>query len=169
MQQNNMVSMIKKGHDLLVTVLNYLRDPFLLIIRLYWGYSFYTAGRGKLLNLERTAGFFADLGIPAPKFQAIFVGSLECFGGWLLILGLASRLISIPLAFSMVVAFLTAHNEALKELFNEPDKVFAEAPFLFLYASVIIMTCGPGRLSLDTLISWKLFPKAETEEKNKNA
>jgi putative oxidoreductase len=149
-EQNNIVSKIKKGEDLLVKILDYLRDPFLLIIRLYWGYQFYTTGRGKLLNLDRTADFFASLNIPAPKFHAILVGSLECFGGWLLILGLA---------FSMVVAFLTAHSEALKELFNEPDKVFAEAPFLFLYASVIIMTCGPGRLSLDTLIRCKLFPK----------
>ncbi|MBI4854691.1 MAG: DoxX family protein [Acidobacteria bacterium] len=165
MVQNNTVSVIKKGHDLLVKILDYLRDPFLLIIRLYWGYGFYVAGRGKLLNLDRTAAFFTDIGIPAPKFHAIFVGSLECFGGWLLILGLASRLISIPLAFSMVVAFLTAHSEGLKELFTDPDKALAEAPFLFLYASVIIMTCGPGKLSLDSLISSKLFPKEETEDK----
>jgi putative oxidoreductase len=166
MGQNNIISTIKKGHDLLVKLLDYLRDAILLIIRLYWGYQFYVTGRGKLLNLAGVTEFFTSLGIPAPGFHAILVASLECFGGWLLILGLGSRLISIPLAVSMVVAFLTAHNEALKELFTSPDKVFAEAPFLFLYASVIIMTCGPGRLSLDTLISWKLFPKEESENKN---
>ncbi len=165
MQQNNIVSIVKKGYDLLVKILDYLRDPFLLIIRLYWGYQFYMAGRGKLLNLERTTGFFTDLGIPAPKLHAIFIGSLECFGGWLLILGLASRLISIPLAATMVVAFLTAHSEALKELFNEPEKVFAEAPFLFLYACVLVMTCGPGRLSLDMLIRSKFFANQEVETK----
>jgi putative oxidoreductase len=165
MGQNSVVSTIKKGHDLLVKVLDYLRDPFLLIVRLYWGYEFYLAGRGKLLNLDRTAEFFANINVPAPKLNAIVVGSLECFGGWLLILGLASRLISIPLAITMIVAFLTAHNEALKELFSDPSKVFAEAPFLFLYALVIIMTCGPGRLSLDALIGWKLFAKQETEDK----
>jgi len=165
MEQNSVISKIKKGHDGLVKLLDYLRDPFLLLIRLYWGYEFYLAGRGKLLNLDRTAEFFAGINVPAPKLNAIVVGSLECFGGWLLILGLASRLISIPLAVTMVVAFLTAHNEALKELFSDPSKVFAEAPFLFLYALVIVMTCGPGRLSLDMLISWKLFPKEETEGK----
>ena len=58
MQQ--IISLVRKGHDMLVKILDYARDPFLLIIRLYWGYQFFLAGKGKLENLERTAGFLLN-------------------------------------------------------------------------------------------------------------
>lgn len=165
MQENSVVLKVKQGHDFLVKILDYLRDPFLLIIRLYWGYSFYLAGRGKLLNLERTTEFFSSINIPAPKLNAIIAGTTECFGGWLLLLGLASRLISLPLAFTMIVAYLTAHKEALTVIFSDPSEFLKQDPFLFLYASLLIMTCGPGRLSLDSLIRWKLFSEEKSENK----
>lgn len=161
MQQ--IISFVRKGHDMLVKILDYARDPFLLIIRLYWGYQFFLAGKGKLENLERTAGFFAELQIPMPKFNALLAASTECFGGLLLIFGLASRLVSIPLAFTMVVAYITAHREGVDALFSDPSKFFEQSPFLFLYASVIVLTCGPGRLSLDTII-YKFFLAKENQK-----
>src|SRR5437868_15537659 len=83
---------------------NYLRSPFLLAVRLYWGWQFWQAGWGKLQDISKPIGFFTDLGIPFPVFNAWLVSSLECFGGVLLVLGLASRLISIPLVIDMTVA-----------------------------------------------------------------
>ena len=53
-----------------------------------------------------TAGFFANLHIPLPKFNALLTGCTECFGGTLLLLGLAARLASLPLTIVMIVAFL---------------------------------------------------------------
>lgn len=163
MSEGGAVSALKKGYEILVKIEGYLQDVFLLIIRLYWGYQFFIAGKGKLMNLDRTTEFFASLNLPAPKLNALMAGSTECFGGLLLLVGLGSRLISIPLAFTMVVAYLTAHREGLNALFSDPSKFFEQPPFLFLFASVIVMVSGAGRLSLDAIIGSKLFPKQETD------
>ena len=52
----------------------------------------------------------------------------------------------------MVVAYVTSEKEALHALWADSDKFFAAAPFLFLFASVIVFVFGPGRISLDALI-----------------
>ena len=99
-----------------------LQAPLLLVMRLYWGWSFFQTGKGKLMDLPKVTGFFQDLGIPFPHQQAILAGCTECFGGLLLAAGLASRLISIPLTVVMIVAYVTAEPEALKAIFSNPDK-----------------------------------------------
>ena len=141
--------------DKVEKIADQLRSPLLLAIRLFWGWGFFVAGKGKLADLDRVAGFFASLGIPAPKLNAVLAASVECFGGLLLLVGLASRLVALPLAFTMIVAFLTADLDAVKAAFSNPDGVTGAAPFLFLYASLIVLAFGPGALSLDALIAKK--------------
>jgi putative oxidoreductase len=131
------------------TVGSWLADPLLLAIRLYWGWQFFQTGKGKLMNLEQTSEFFTSLNIPLPKLNAAMAGSVECFGGLLLLIGLASRLVSVPLIFTMVVAYLTADLDAVKGIFSDPDTFVSAAPFLFMFASVIVFVFGPGRFSLD--------------------
>jgi putative oxidoreductase len=140
----------------------HLQSPLLLVIRLYWGWSFAQTGWGKLMNLDRTANFFADLNIPLPKLNALMAGATECFGGALLALGLFARPVAIPLTFTMLVAYGTAHREELGALFRETDKFTEAAPFLFLLASVIVLAFGPGKLSLDHLIFSKKNEAAKT-------
>jgi putative oxidoreductase len=130
-----------------------LQSFLLLAIRLYWGWSFFSTGKGKLLHLDRITTYFASLHLPAPKLNAILAGSTECFGGLLLLVGLASRMVCVPLIFTMLVAYATAEREALTSLFSEPDKFTGAAPFLFLFAAVIVFVFGPGRFSLDALIA----------------
>ncbi len=124
-------------------------DPLLLCIRLYWGWQFFLTGKGKLGNLEATSQFFGELGLPLPKLNAVMAGSTECVGGLLLLLGFMTRPICLPLIFTMVVAYLTAHLEELKGVWENPDGFVTAAPFLFLLASVINFTFGPGRWSVD--------------------
>ena len=137
----------------LLKILNFLQCPFLLFVRLYWGWQFWQTGWGKLQDISKPIGFFTELGIPFPVFNAWFISLLECFGGILLIVGLASRLISIPLVIDMVVAYVVADREALKSIFSEPDKFYAAAPYTFLMASLIGLIFGPGAISLDYLIA----------------
>ena len=137
--------------DKLDSVASWLQSPLLLVIRLYWGWAFAQSGWGKLHNLEKTAGFFESLNIPMPKVNAIAAGSVECFGGVLLALGLFARPVSIPLIFTMIIAYVTADNEALRAITSDPDKFVTAAPFLFLLASVIVLAFGPGKLSLDAI------------------
>src|SRR6185369_649034 len=101
---NGLIAKIGNLYERFTHVLDYLRGPVLLMIRLYWGWQFFLAGKGKLGNLDQTAEFFAELSIPLPKLNAVMAASTECFGGLLLLLGLGSRLVGIPLTITMSVA-----------------------------------------------------------------
>src|SRR6266567_332301 len=134
-------------------ITNSLQSPLLLAIRLYWGWQFWQAGWGKLSDISKTVDYFTSLGIPAPALNAHFVAVLEAGGGILLILGLGSRLIALPLLIDMIMAYVTADREALGSIFTDPDKFYAAAPYTFLFASLPILVFGPGKLSVDTLIA----------------
>lgn len=153
--------MLTKYYERLTPLLDSLRHPLLLMIRLYWGWQFFLTGRGKLMHLDRVTDWFASLGIPAPGLNAAFVGSLEVVGGLLLIAGLGSRLISIPLTVNMCVAYIMADREALLGVFKDPDSFLTAEPFLFLYASVIILVFGPGLFSIDAIIRKKFGGKKD--------
>lgn len=133
----------------------FLQAPLLLIIRLYWGWAFAQTGWGKLMNLERTTNFFASLNLPAPKLNAIAAGSTELIGGVLLALGWFTRFASPALLVVMVVAYVTADREALLAITNDGDKFTGAAPFLFLFAALIVFAFGPGKLSVDALVRKK--------------
>lgn len=128
-----------------------LQSPLLFAVRVYWGWSFAQTGWGKLMHLERTAEFFASLGLPAPQLNAIAAGATECFGGVLLALGLFARPAALPLAFTMIVAYATADREAVQAIFRDPDQFTGAAPFLFLLATVLVLAFGPGKWSVDHL------------------
>lgn len=49
------------------------------------------------------------LGLPFPDVLAFLAGWTEFLGGWLLLIGLLTRLVTIPLMFTMVVAATTVH------------------------------------------------------------
>src|ERR1051326_1968724 len=150
---NALNSKIELLYGLLVRIGNTLQTPFLLWIRVYWGWLFLESGWGKLTHTDKVIAFFTDLKIPAPALNAYFNASLETIGGILLILGLASRLISVPLLINMIVAYITADREAFTSFFSESGKFFGADPFPFLLVSLLVLIFGPGRLSLDTLIA----------------
>jgi putative oxidoreductase len=144
-------------YDLLVFVGNHLQSPLLFVIRFVWGIQLMQAGFGKLLNIETPIGYFEQLGIPFPVENAWLVGFTETFGGMFLALGLLSRLAAIPVIISLTVAYITTEQDALHKLLSlDTDDFFAAAPFLFLFAAVIVLAFGPGALSVDYLIArWR--------------
>jgi putative oxidoreductase len=133
-----------------------LQSPLLLAVRLYWGWQFVQTGRGKLGDLGKVTEYFTQLGIPAPGLNAIFISLLEFAGGFLLALGLGSRLVSLLLACDMIVAFVIADWEALVSIFSDPGKFYAAAPYTFLFASVLILSFGPGEICLDAILAKRL-------------
>ena len=132
---------------------NFFQPVVLLAIRLYWGWQFWQDGTGKLANIPKVTEYFASIGVPMPQANAYFIGGLEAVGGVLLILGLGSRLIALPLTVNMVMAYVFGDREALGSIFSDPDKFYAAAPYTYLFASLLILVFGPGALSLDTLIA----------------
>lgn len=130
-----------------------LQTPFLLLIRLLWGYGFMLAGKVKFENFEKSVSGFSNLGIPFPEFSVILAATTEYFGGILLIIGLGSRLVSIPLAFTMCVAYLTAFPNTVWNVVQKPSDFYSASPFTYLAVCVIILLFGPGRASIDHWIS----------------
>lgn len=137
-------------------VASYLQSPFLLAVRLYWGWQFAQTGWGKMHNIAKITGFFASLKIPFPAANAHFISGLEFFGGILLILGLGSRLVGFLLAANMMVAYWTADHEALTSIFSDPGKFYVADPYTFLFASLMILVFGAGLFSVDRLLARRL-------------
>jgi putative oxidoreductase len=160
----NLLKLIDKLNGWFVRTANACQSPLLLAIRLYWGWQFFEAGWGKVMNIPHVVEYFTSLGVPAPALNAYFVSWLEVGGGILLALGLFSRLIALPLTIDMIVAYVLGDREALGSIFSDPDKFYAAAPYTFLFASLLILIFGPGKFALDTLIIWyrnKRAPAAE--------
>ena len=147
----------------LFAVVDYLRSPFLLAVRLYWGWQLIQSGWGKLHNLPKVTEFFTSLNLPMPAQMAVFISCVEFFGGIFLAVGLLSRLTALVLTVNMIMAYATADREALRSIFSDPDKFYAAAPYVFLIASLIILIFGPGKLCLDTLLERLLGP-SETKD-----
>jgi putative oxidoreductase len=143
-------------HRRIVAALNTLQSPLLLAVRLYWGFQLAQTGWGKFHNLPKITAFFASLNIPLPGVNAPFIAGLEFFGGVLLMVGLFSRPVAFLMTCNMLVAYITADREALFSIFSDPDKFTAAAPYVFLFASLLVLVFGPGYLSLDTLLARRL-------------
>ena len=149
---NPLVNKLTTLHDKFFALVSYLQSPFLLFVRLYWGWQLAQSGWGKLHNLDKVAEFFGSLNLPMPAQMAVAISCLEFFGGILLAIGLLSRLISLVLTINMIMAYVTADREALLSFFSDPDKFSAAAPYVFLIASLIILIFGPGKFCVDYLL-----------------
>jgi putative oxidoreductase len=143
---------LRVGYGYLLTGTIPFQSVFLLIIRLYWGWQFCSTGFGKLSHIGKIISFFSSLGIPFPELNAYLAGTTECVGGFLLLLGLGSRVVAIPLIFTMIVAYATADREAVQSIFTDPDKFTSADPFLFLLTAVVVLLFGPGKISVDALL-----------------
>ena len=120
------------------------------ILRVALGVTFFMHGWQKLfqMGIPGVAGFFGQVGVPAPMAAATLVSLLELVGGALLIVGLFTRWVSVPLAIDMLVASLLVH---LPAGFFAPNGV--ELVFVLLAGLLALALVGPGALALDRLIA----------------
>ena len=160
---NALRDIIRRAYELLVTGANFLQSPLLLALRVYFFWQLFDTGKGKLSNIGKVSEWFASLGIPLPTLNAYFIGSLECFGSLLLIIGLASRPLSLLIVISMTVAYLAADFEAVSNIFSDPDKFVKADPFPFLLTALIILIFGPGMFSIDALMKQILRRREKTK------
>lgn len=119
-----------------------------LLMRIYFGYFWTETGWGKIHNLDAFAQRFVGWGIPYPHLSAALAGYTEWVGGILLMLGLFTRLVSIPLMFNMFVALVSVKMKEVTSIddFVEMDEV------LYMFILFWLMMTGPGRVSVDHLI-----------------
>ena len=161
---NDLLLRLKKLYNLFFYYVAFGQSPFLLFVRLYWGYQLIQSGWGKLHHLDKVTEFFTSLNLPMPAQTAVAISCLEFFGGIFLAIGLLSRLTSLALTINLIVAYITADREALFSIFSDPDKFYAAAPYTFLVASVVVLLFGPGKFAVDTLLN-RWFPSLPGERK----
>lgn len=84
-----------------------------LALRLFLAPIFIMAGSKKIANIDSTIAWFGNhewgLGLPFPEILGWSVALLEYAGGFLILLGLATRVIALLLFVTMIVAAFTAH------------------------------------------------------------
>src|ERR1700739_2372873 len=151
---SKLISKAVQWHCQFFTLVSYLQSPFLLLVRLYWGWQLVQSGWGKLHHLANVVEYFGSLGLPMPAQMAVFIACIEFFGGIFLALGLASRVTGLVLTVNLTMAYVLGDREALLSFFSDPDKFIAAAPFAFLLVSLIVLIFGAGRISVDTALEF---------------
>ena len=153
----NIVTRAEAAYGACVGLLNRLRSPLLLAIRLYWGWQFAQDGWGKLTHLDKVTDFFTTLNLPMPGTTALFVALVELCAGILFLLGIASRLTSLVLFVNMTMAYLSVPDDRVNfsHIFSKPEDFYGATPYTYWFAALLILILGPGWFALDTAIrSW---------------
>ena len=129
------------------------RDIILLSVRIWLGYRMFTAGYSSVIDIIFHPGeraffikwFGEELHFPWPLAMAFLAKGSEMTGGIFVLIGLLTRPAAALIAFTMMIATLTAN---LGKDWNI-DGGFTVSYFLF---ALILLTEGPGKFSLDRLL-----------------
>lgn len=128
-------------------------DAGLLVLRIAIAVVFVHAGAQKLFGawggpgISGFAGFLSAMHYPAPYASAVLATCAEFFGGLLVLLGLATRLATVPMIFTMLVAIYATKGNGFS-LMNHGYE-FALVCGLMLLALALL---GPGAFSVDAAI-----------------
>ena len=117
------------------------KDLPLLFMRLVLAYGFWGPATMKWNNMDGIIEWFEGMGMPFPTLNAYLAASTEMAGVFLLLFGLFTRLISIPLMVVMLVAVFTVH-------FTNGFEI----PLYYLIMLFTLTVYGAGRFSLDSII-----------------
>ncbi len=139
---------IKKVYLEFTRLSEYFKSISLLLARVLVAYGFYEPAMNKWEDIGSVAQWFGSLGIPFPLLNAYMAASMEIMGVILLILGLFTRLISIPLIIIMIVAIFAVH---LSNGFSAGDNGF-EIPLYYMIFLLTFVSHGAGKFSLDRFI-----------------
>ncbi|MFZ0679921.1 DoxX family protein [Candidatus Binatus sp.] len=135
-----------------------LRSPSnlrgIIFIRIAVGLIFFTQGILKYTDPHLGVLRFTRIGFPMPDFTARFVGAIEIICGLLVLVGLFTRLASIPLLIVILTAIATTK---IRELFH-PGQGFwfmvsdARTDFAMTMSLLFLISVGAGAWSLDSRI-----------------
>jgi uncharacterized membrane protein YphA (DoxX/SURF4 family) len=123
----------------------------ILFVRLAVGLVFTTQGILKFIDPNMGVLRFARIGFPHPYFTAHFVGAFEIVCGFLILLGLWTRLAAVPLLIVITTAIATTK---LPELSRAGQGFWymvsdARTDFAAFCMLVFLISAGAGKWSLD--------------------
>ena len=135
------------------TMYSKMRDAGLVLMRGMLGAVFVFHGSQKLFGwfggygLQATGQWMESIGIPFGFVSAALAGSTEFFGGLLLLTGVATRFVSVPMVITMLVAVTTAHHGF------DAGQGGAEYPITLAAVLAGLGLIGPGGWTLPEAIS----------------
>ena len=127
----------------------------ILLVRIAVGLIFFTQGVLKYIDPNLGVIRFTRIGFPHPYFTAHFVGTFEVLCGLLLLLGLWTRLVSIPLLIVITTAIATTK---VPELFRSNQGFWymvsdARTDFAMFCCLIFLISLGGGNWSLDATLA----------------
>jgi putative oxidoreductase len=134
----------------------------IVFVRLAVGSIFVTQGILKYIDASMGILRFAKVGFPYPDFTAHFVGTFEIACGFLVLIGLFSRLASIPLLIVILTAIATTKIPEL----SHPNQGFwfmvsdARTDFAMTMDLLFLISVGAGAWSFDAWF-WDRTPRAQ--------
>lgn len=124
-----------------------------ILIRLMVGAVFLSEGIQKFLFADTLGGGrFEKIGLPSPEFLGSFVGTFEIICGLLILLGLLTRLASIPIIIIMLVAIVTTKSEVLAEKGFWEMMHGSRTDWSMLLGSIFLLIKGGGFWSADKIL-----------------
>lgn len=121
-----------------------------LAVRLGVGMVFLLEGIKKFLfAADWGVGRFIKIGIPAPQIMAPFVGIVEVLCGALLVIGLLTRLASIPLLVDISVAIMSTKVPILMQRGFWAMEADARTDYAMLMGLIYLLFAGAGPWSVD--------------------
>lgn len=142
---------LKESYLELTVLLKYFESLSLLLARVALAYGFYNPSLLKWSNFESTSAWFGSLGIPFATLASFFVASVEILAVVLLLLGLFTRVVAVPLMVIMLVAILIVH---IGHGFSVANNGF-EIPLYYFLFLALFASFGAGKFSLDHLMFGK--------------
>jgi putative oxidoreductase len=123
-------------------------DVFILIIRLFVGFSMISHGYPKLMMLiaNDKIEFMNFLGLGS-ALTLVLVVFAEFICSVFIILGFLTRLAAIPLMITMLVAFFVVHGA---DAYSDKELSLL---YFFFYFSMLVL--GSGKYALDALFAKK--------------
>ncbi len=129
-------------------MLSFLLNPSLayFILRVVLGMLFIVHGYPKLFkNFSSFAGWLDSMGFKPGKFWALIAGTIEFFGGLLLVIGLWTQVAGLLIAVQMLVAMWKAKWGKV----GLTDQGGWELDLIYLVAGLALALTGGGIYSLD--------------------
>jgi len=151
---NSKLDKIVKFYNFFLKIGSNLQSLFLLAMRLTWGHQFLIIGLDTVRNPHSVIDFFQSYGVPFTETHTFLAGYAEIICGICLMVGFASRIITLPLMFILAFTFGAQHFHILKDFFLsfDPHPLAQTLPYPYFIASAMVFCFGPGRISLDAWI-----------------
>ena len=117
----------------------------MLAIRLVMGILLMSHGYQKLVHFSEMEENFFNLGGIGTTTSLLLAIFAEFFCALFIVIGLFTRLVSIPIVITMIIIVFKVHR---LDFFDT-----AEKGMLFLTGYLVLLLCGPGKISVDGIAS----------------